>query len=155
MEDFGDILFYIIAAVIGLATTLGRKKKKPAGASVPSESGTIDNSADRMVFDEETGEMEYQVEDEYYIGEESLSEPGNIIADSGESIFSFDPDLEGNYKEPMAEQFDNEGESQLVTEEGKSGMEEVNRNDKNEDVISDFDLRKAVIYSEILKRNDY
>lgn len=155
MEDFGDILFYIIAAVIGLATTLGRKKKKPAGIPVPAEDEPVDNQVDSIVVNEELSELEYQVEDEYFLNEGAPSIREGAIAYKPDKLFSFDPDLEGSYEEPMAKQFNKEGESQLIREEVIKENDLVDEKEEAEDIISDFDLREAVIFSEILKRNDY
>ncbi len=155
MEDFGDILFYIIAAVIALVTTLGRKKKKPVVIPVPVEDEALDNQVDSLVIDEEISELEYQVEDEYFLNEGAPSIREGAIAYKPDKLFSFDPDLEGSYEEPMAEQFNKEGESQLEREDLIKENELVDEKEEAEDIISNFDLREAVIFSEILKRNDY
>lgn len=155
MEDFGDILFYIIAAVIGLATTLGRKKKKPVAIPVPAEDEALDNQVESMVVDEELSELEFQVEDEYFLNEGAPSIREGAIAYKPDKIFSFDSELEGSYEEPMAEQFNKEGESQLAREEVIKENEVVDEKKEDRDIIPDFDLREAVIFSEILKRNDY
>lgn len=154
MEDLGDILFYIIAAVIGLVTALGKKKKKPA-APLPSKAEPVEEQDEGPVF-EEIDELDYQVDDKDFVIEGPLA---------------FDPAMEGKYTEAMAGQFSDEGKAQLFQDKVKasastpeekqgSGEEESTRVSEDaseglEDILSDFDLRKAVIYSEILDRKDY
>lgn len=142
MEDIGDILFYIIAAVIGLVTTLGRKKKKPAGTPLPAK-------------DEETGDIEYlDEEQEYDIDEEPFTDQERVISYEPTYQYSFDHGNEGDFIEPIAEKLESLEKSQ-ISEEEILKEEIVDNIEEEEDIISYFDLRQAVIYSEILKRNDY
>lgn len=142
MEDIGDILFYIIAAVIGLITTLGRKKKKPAGIPLPAEN-------------DEAGDIEYQDEDEFLIEEDALPAGERVISYEPAYDYNFDPENEGNFIEPIAEKLESVKKSQ-ISEQEEILKEEISDSIKEEeDIILDFDLRQAVIYSEILKRNDY
>jgi hypothetical protein len=142
MEDLGDILFYIIAAVIGLATTLGRKKKKPAGVPFPAET-------------EEEVEIDYQVEDEDYTEDQPIPERERIVSYEPTYNYSFDPGLEGNYNEPLTDEFAREDKPEFIAGENNTENEVPGEIEEEEDIVSDFDLRQAVIFSEILKRNDY
>jgi len=144
MEDIGDILFYIIAAVIGLVTTLGRKKKKkPAGAPAPVEY-------------EEAGDMDYPDEEqEYDIDDDPFTEQERVISYEPTYQYSFDPENEGGFIEPIAEERENAEKSPISEKEEIVEKEVADKIEEEDDLLSDFDLRKAVIYSEILKRNDY
>ena len=67
----------------------------------------------------------------------------------------FDINKEGEYWEPMARQVSDEGLSVSASmnsdyvEEGEIKKNEIGSEQK---ILSEFDLKKAVIYSEILKR---
>jgi hypothetical protein len=142
MEDIGDILFYIIAAVIGLVTTLGRKKK-PAGAPAPAEY-------------KEAGDIDYPDEEqEYDIDDEPFTEQERVISYEPTYQYSFDPENEGDFIEPIADKLESVKKSQISEKEDIAEKEVSDKIGEEEDLLSDFDLRKAVIYSEILKRNDY
>jgi hypothetical protein len=155
MEDIGDILFYIIAAVIGLVTTLGRKKRKDAAKKSTSVPETVDNqqySADELP---ETPEIDYQVKEEDFWANDEISGPIEEEVKDPEKVFYSYAEREGSYTEPMAEQFVDEGKSQLDIEEDDPEDELIGELDEGSDLISDFDLEKAVIYSEILARKYY
>lgn len=153
MEDIGDILFYIIAAVIGLITTLGRKKRK--AAKIPAPAATPDPMSDDNISTRVDGsEVEYFVNDDDFLVDDLAAEQLIAGSDKPEKEFVFDSNLEGAYKEPLAEQFVDEGVSELE-EEDENMQSDDNKEAEENDIISEFDLRRAVIYSEILNRKDY
>ena len=149
MEDIGDYLFYIIAAVIGLATTFGKKKRQAARKNLPPKPEVFDYQETDLVIEEEVLAVGNPIEREDFWDHDPIKES-----------FIFDPELEGKYIEPMAEEFRSEGKAQLV-KKGKVEVEEkleevkVKIEKEDEEIAANFDLREAVIFSEILNRKDY
>lgn len=153
MEDIGDILFYIIAAAIGLITTIGKKKRKDAAKSRISAPKAVDDqqySTDELI---EIPESDYQVKEEDFWANDEITGPIEEEVFVHKEVLSSYAEREGSYTEPMAEQFADEGKSQLDIEEAED--EPIGEIDKDSDLISDFDFEKAVIYSEILARKYY
>ena len=155
MEDIGDILFYIIAAAIGLVTTIGKKKRKAAAKLSRPVPEAVDNQEYSVEKLPETPVIDYQDEEEDFWASDEISGPIKEEVFDPEKVFSSYAEREGSYTEPMAEQFANEGESQLNTKEDNPEDELIGELDEDSDLISDFDFEKAVIYSEILARKYY
>lgn len=155
MEDIGDILFYIIAAVIGLITTLGKKKRKNAAKSRSQVPETVDSqeySADELI---EIPELDNQVKEEDFWANDEITGPIEEEVFDHEKVLSTFAEREGSYAEPMAEQIVDKGKSQLKTKEDEPEDEHIGELDDDYDLISDFDFEKAVVYSEILARKYY
>ena len=165
MDDIGGIIFYIIAAIIGIITTVGKNKKKREAAGKPPP--VISETIDKEVFGEDFDRpVRREVFSPETILEEIFSEkpepvvPGYSFEPQEPVKQVFDPVMEGDYQEPMAGEFINEGES--VTEMmAETDIEEVTDEiaafalDQQVETEEEFDLRKAVIYSEILNRKYY
>ncbi|MCU0410565.1 MAG: hypothetical protein MUC70_04625 [Bacteroidales bacterium] len=156
MEDkgLGNIIFYIILAIIGLAGSFQNKKKKVPGQPPPRK------PAPKPVQEQPRVEVPRR--------------PQPVFAE---------PVDEGHYAEPMARQFSAEGsiESSMAAafaSEGIRGMTELqmkaeadttisdseitdapvydyDSRDDDRDLLHSFDLKKAVIYSAILERREY
>lgn len=161
MEDngLGNIIFYIILAIIGLAGSFQGKKKKVPGQAAPRKTAPRQD-APRPV----------------------QQQPRVEVHRRPQPVFSETID-EGHYDEPMARQFSAEGsiESTMAAAfatEGIRGMTELQMKAEADTTISDseisdapvydyesrdgdvdllhsFDLKKAVIYSAILERREY
>jgi len=151
MEDIGDILFYVIAAVIGLVTTLGKKKKKKTGMPLPPEAEPADSQDDSMVFYDEDEAVEYPVGEEDFVID-TIHDKNKV---SQGQAYDFKPGQEGQSRESTDELYRDEKISGIAEEEMSKGEISENDSDETEDIISDFDLKKAVIFSEILDRKDY
>ncbi|MDX9928371.1 MAG: hypothetical protein RBS37_00785 [Bacteroidales bacterium] len=171
MEDergFGNILFYIIAAIIAIISSVRSKKKQQA--TLPGD-GYPGDTADTDFPEEIFGE------------EQTDTLPGTFLPGEGAppSDYSYEtfPESkgvdEGSYEEPLAAQFAREGVSALDAVETARRYEELIRSASTFDSIMDADAEeeqnagfyvldnlqeefepiKAVIYSEILNRKEY
>ena len=161
MDDIGGILFYIIAAVIGIVTTVNKKKKKAAKPSVYSE------TIDKEVFSDSIEEEETTVYQPIPVGEfendfwSEIKGDEPPIEDFKHKVneYSFDKNMEGNYKEPMAEQFSSEGQASVSGQFDQDDIaeEQITKDDLTQvdQTLKDFDITKAIIYSEILNRKYY
>lgn len=161
MDDIGGIIFYVIAAIIGIITTVRNKKKKADKPSVVSE--TINKEVFTDSFEEEET-MVYQpipegeFENDFW-SELTAKEPIIEAPKSEAKDYSFDNTMEGMFEEPMAEQFKAEGRTGVldVSDKDDSIEEEIAKDDltKLDQTLKDFDLRKAIIYSEVINRKYY
>ncbi|MBE0674941.1 MAG: hypothetical protein IH591_09800 [Bacteroidales bacterium] len=169
-RGLGNVIFYIIAAIIAIISSI-KGKKKPGqgipGGPIPGEPARGGFPDD--MFDEETDEFPLPEE---YEGQPYKPEP--VMQKQRQSVASMTPEMEGAYHEPMANSFSGEGVSALTFIETEKRFEELLKEtatfdydwdktdvqeqteDADMDVLSDeFDGRKAVIYSEILTRREY
>jgi len=163
MEDergIGNIIFYVIAAIIAIVSSIKKKKNLPEGGSgLPPGEEKPGGFPDDM-FDDEP---------EPVYSEEYMEEPVKQIAVVPEYSA-----MEGTYEEPLAPKFSGEGISSLDHIETERRFEELLREtatiyDTKEaelydyDTVDDgeftldeeFDARKAVIWSEIIARREY
>ncbi len=168
MEDIGDILFYLLAAVIGIAGAISSKKKKKAGIPAPRQNAPAEDYESSYSDDEEysvpeTAETEMPWQYETSEKEKTDQEVIEYREPAGKSIedkFRMSAEYEGSYSEPMADYFEEEGVSVIemtipdteLGHEVKVSQEEYSRARM---LIEDFDLPKAIIYSEILNRKDF
>ena len=163
MEDIGGIIFYIIAAIIGIVTTVGKKKRDAAKMPPPVNSETIDKEVfgegfEDPVFEEIIAEQTFEPSPVFIEGGGSI-EGGNNPAGAYSWSDEFDFSIEGEGVETMADQFISEGISAFSpldeNIEGEIIDEIALGEDTSEEMFEEFDLRKAVIYSEILNRKYY
>lgn len=171
MEDIGDILFYVVAAAIGIIGAIANKKKKNAERNLPQQQvPDMDDEGYSYDMDEETAAPtpgQRQPLTQYETIEGRLADPlatayeEKVIKSAGEETFEMAPEYEGEYSEPMADDYAMEGESVTdisisKTELGEDGVfslrEESSRARR---LIEDFDLPSAIIYSEIINRKDF
>ena len=155
MEDIGGIIFYIIAAIIGIIGIINKKKKNQV-------------SAKRVVIPSQTGDEDVIFENLERVGPVVYDET-SAESDETEDRLVMDASYEGNYSEPMAADFAGEGISSL---KDNSADDEEHKEKEVEDkvdsyhglvkeqsvaaqIAADFDLPKAIVYSEILKRKDH
>jgi len=171
MEDIGDILFYLIAAIIGIAGAIANKRKKDAekkaSQSVPGGQGEETTFPDlEEEFDIPEAEPEVAGTRYEMIDEESLATRNAGFGDlsfetSEEQALKMAAEYEGNYSEPMADDFASEGKSVLktsITDNELGIASEIPMSEKSSRarvLIRDFDLPKAIVYSEILARKDF
>ena len=159
MEDIGGIIFYIIAAVIGIITSVGSKKKKAAKAA--AEKARIDKEVygdpfetreDPMVAEETPVNFETIFEEDIFDNYKTDYEP---VEEESPKIFN--PVMEGQYENPLAAEHKNEGIGVTEADPFNESEREIVENEigRDEKILEEFDLKKAVIYSEILKRKYY
>jgi len=163
MEDFGNILFYIIAAIIAILGALANKKKKAAQKPLP-QTDVPDQKEEEISFpdiEERKPATQYEM-----INPESLQTigsgfEGTSLQSSEDQAIKMGAEYEGSYSEPMAEEFAAEGISVTdisITDSELGTDSEISLRDKNswaKNLIDEFDLPKAIIYSEILNRKDF
>ena len=165
MEDFGDILFFLVAALFAIIGAVNRKKK---GAQVlfpgtATEDEPLPEVPEKQVFRPAASpdvifEKDYSWDDFNY-EDDAERNPGKDFSDEQASIIT---------PEPMAAQFTGEGVSALIgnamnpllTEIGDEisdeGLRDLSEDDCQAAIIAgDFDLRKAIIYSEFINRKDF
>ncbi|HKL66322.1 MAG TPA: hypothetical protein VJ877_00410 [Bacteroidales bacterium] len=166
MEDIGDILFYVIAAVIGIAGAISNKKKKKAeqerAAQAEEEMPEIEEE-DSFYSDEMARGAETQYE---MIGEDDLQTSGSGLDDTidetpGWEAVQKKPGKESLQEEPMADEFEHDGASvtdfSITSTELGTDSEIPLEEDRSwaSSLADEFDLPKAIVYSEILKRKDF
>ena len=162
MEDFGDILFYLVVAIIAIVGAVANKRKNKTGQALPHPDHM--EQEDDTIF-AEPEEMEattrYEMIDEGSFQPQITGPAGAASQSPGDRDFKMGKEAEGNYYEPMAKDFEWEGQSVTDTsitksEVGTDGVLSSPEQDSWANELADeFDLPKAIVYSEILKRKDF
>lgn len=161
MEDFGDILFYLVVAIIAIAgAIINKKKSKEQAYPIPDHGEEEDDNID---YEPETREraMRYEMIDEDSLRSDIPEFEDAAIQSSVDEGFKMDAEYEGKYAEPMASDFAWEGQSVTEvaveqTELGTEGAHSMHEEDSwAAELAEEFDLPKAIVYSEILKRKDF
>jgi len=162
--DFGNIL-YIIVTIVAIVLGLAGKKKKPAGGntSAPSRAAgafldqlgiNLEELVDQQPVKEMLDDAE-EADDESFEETVYAEEIGEVKA--GEPEKSRFSDYEGFFSpESVANRFLISNEAIPVT----APIELIELDEETEKIdmpgiIGNFDLSKAVIYSEILNRKEY
>ena len=184
MEDIGDLVFYILAALFALVGAFNKKKKKSAvPRSQPGEPAGQEREMDvkevaerarertreiivseDFSWDDETGMPDVSEEREWFTGQDQAGVTSPAAERKKEVAFS-----DGEWEEPMAEMFSNEGISSLLAEEekhiydlGGDGIGDISESENRERgeqsragaIAGRFDLAEAIVFSEILKRKE-
>jgi hypothetical protein len=171
MEDLGDILFYVLAAAIGIIGAIANKKKKDAAKNFPKQNiPDMDDDGYNYDMDEEASvpsperrqaSTQYEMIDGRSPEPAAMSYEEKILKSAGEQTFEMAPEYEGEYSEPMADKYSMEGEAvtDLSISKTELGEQSVisNREERSRArrLIEDFDLPSAIIYSEIINRKDF
>jgi hypothetical protein len=171
MKDFVGIIIYLLLAVIGILASVYRQKNKRGSVKPPpippapfntETGGSYETEFDPFAgfFGEEpaAAKEEYVVAEEESKTEEMLAEKkaDNKSYVEGEAVFK---ETERNlisgdtsYESPDVFAEAEYGEGRSVTEEEKPAITDYSESAEKKE---EFDLRTAIIYSEILKRNEY
>ncbi|MBN1388430.1 MAG: hypothetical protein JW965_08295 [Bacteroidales bacterium] len=172
MEDLGDILFYIIAAVIAIFGAIANKKRKMAQKQVPRSN--IPDQVEDTIFDsmereitfpnsekEERAATQYETIDQDLFQAANSGPENSGIQPSVDQVIKMGAEYEGLYSEPLAEEFASEGISVTDVSIAQSGLGTESESPVRgysswaKNLIEDFDLPKAIVYSEILNRKDF
>lgn len=166
-KGIGNIIFYIVAAIIAVISSIKNKKKVPTGTQ-PQPSKRPGGFPDDMFDDPEEVAYGYEEVAEPYV---TIPEP---IAPAVTSVFT--PEMEGSYSGSTAEKFSGEGVSALDHVETARRFEELVRQKENvvydikeadlydydlaeveetADDFDDFDARKAIVWATIIERKEY
>ncbi len=162
MEDLGDILFYVLAAAIAIIGAIINKKKKKAERTVPQPGmPDVEEETSYQGTERIKASTQYEMIDEDSLQTGASAYEGTMMKPSVEQTFKMGAEYEGEYSEPMADDFALEGSSAIDLNilqdergtEGKISLPEENSRARK--LIDDFDLSKAIVYSEILRRKDF
>ncbi|MEA1886808.1 MAG: hypothetical protein U9N72_06340 [Bacteroidota bacterium] len=169
MEDFGDILFYVIAAVIAIIGAIVNKKKKQAerqmtqpGMPDQEEETDYSDREEEISYPEARGATtQYQMIDEDSLETKGTGFKDTAFKSSEEQALKMGAEYEGDYYEPMAKEFASEGESvtdvSVSQSELGTGSEMLGEEENSwaRKLIDEFNLPEAIVYSEILKPKDF
>ena len=159
--DFGNLI-YIIATLVAILVGVLGKKKKPAQGASPGDSGQTGKGnifdllgkefEGYMESNRDTQAPEYEDSQEY--GYSDGMEESVPVAEAVPEVYrSYN---EGNYN-PEAQV-----NRELIQSEGGSSTDAIQVIDLDEDegqdyfdVVKDFNLESAIIYSAVINRNEY
>ncbi|MCD4834953.1 MAG: hypothetical protein K8R31_14235 [Bacteroidales bacterium] len=158
MDDIFDSLIYIIVAIVAFAISiLGKKKKKDVRTVSPVDN---ENSGEReerpllsniaQLLNEELG-IQNQNFDKYEYETEAESEEKPDVYEKEEILDSVPPEMLDN-KEDAPYSIEYEDTSEVFSDSIKDT--DISEEDKTP-IIEDFNLRDAVIYSEIINRKEF
>ncbi len=184
MEDLTGLIIYLILAIIGVLAGIYRNKNRrksvlPTSAGSSSAEVEQAESYERQ-FDPFAGIFEETLEDEDFTAENNAGEEESVAeqeADKEETVTGQDVSIEGTYNKGYVEgeAVFTETRDVLVSEEDSgirageiSDAESIKdifaeeesasvttEQDKSPEKKERFNARKAVIYSEILRRKEY
>jgi hypothetical protein len=165
MEDLFDNLIYILIVLVGfIISALGKKKKKAAQQRVTSKPQTSAQQKERpflsnleKMLNEELGlaEKKYEnpYEDEIYEDEqeEILDSPISKLDSIENKLDTVPQELLDDKKDvPYSIEYDDSNE---IFNHSITDNEIVEESDI--EIIEEFDLKDAIIYSEIINRKEY
>jgi len=163
MEDLGDILFYIIAAIIAIVGAIANKKRKTAQKTMP-QSGIPNQREEEITFpdiEEMKPSSQYEMIDPELLKTADSGFEGTTLQSDENQSMEMDAEYEGSYSEPLAEKFAAEGISitdVFITDSELGKESEKLPQDQNswaKNLVDKFDLPKAIVYTEILNRKDF
>ena len=170
MEDFVGIIIYLLIAVIGILASVYRQKNKRKAVKPPpvptAPVNTEVSESYETEFDPFAGFFEEKpaVPEQEYVTAEEESEVREMIAeekaesknrDEGEAVFKeteetiISDDIQYESPDVFAKVEYGEGSPNLLEDEDLTKDHPKPAEEREE-----FDLRKAIIYSEILKRRE-
>ena len=183
MEDFTGLIIYIILAILGVLASIYRNKNKKKSVIPPSiESSSVEvETAESYkseydpfagIFEEKVEEedlaTENNIKEEELVDEQDINKEELIIEDVKEK----DTNSKG-YKEGIAvfdetkEVLISDADAEITGSEisGTELIKDISDKEEEKPIIAEhdessekkerFDARRAVIYSEILKRREY
>ena len=172
-RGFGNIIFYIILAIIAIVSSIKGKKKQQQGAP----GGSRPSKADRSYFPDELFEGDEDEPAPERGRWEEAPPRETVIKAPGRTAAVSSIDMEGRNAEPMAAMFANEGVSALDHMETTRRFDELIRAASTHDsfdwdetekateedvsgfninlLTQEFDGRQAVILAEIINRKEY
>lgn len=165
MEDLFDSLIYIIIVIVGfIISLLGKKKKKAQSVSPPKQQiqeqpkekpfiSTLEQLLnEELGIAEEKYENTYEVELQEEEPETILDSPVSKIDTVAGPIDSVPEELlDGKESAPFSVEYDDTSEifKNAITDK------EITDEGDREELFSDFNLKDAIIYSEIINKKEY
>lgn len=156
MEDNFDTIIYIIITIVAFAiSALGKKKKKSNNQSIGSENPSKPKARPflsnlEQLLKEEMGIPDQNLKNEYEF--DSINEDYEQEYENPKEIIENPTKETINPKNKMPYSIEYEDTSEIFSDSIQdSDLTKI----EEEPVIEDFNLRDAVIYSEIINRKEY
>ena len=160
MDDIFDSLIYIIITIVAFAISiLGKKKKKQNQTSFKSqvqydnyekEDNSLLPNLEKLIREQVGIQNPYSYEEQYVEREEVQDEI--IQQEKPSDILDVVPPEMLDDKEDVPYSIEYDDTSEIF----KSSIKDADLTIEEEDIVLDnFDLRDAVIYSEIINRKEY
>lgn len=154
MEDIFDSLIYIVIAIVAFAISVfGKKKKAEArkGTQTGNENNVQRKGKPFLSNLEQLLKEEIGIQDQNnYVDSNSFEDEQEF--EEKEEVLDFVPKEMLDDKEDIPYSIEFEDTSEIFSETIKDADLTIQ---EEEPIIEDFNLREAVIYSEIIKRKDY
>ncbi len=174
MEDYGDIIFYLIVAAVGILGAVFNNKKKRPGFPQPQPVDMDEQQDEDYDYSSEEQQMAYPGEEKpeaatqyRTIDEQSMKTRASDIADDAHKASEAEAlkrmmDYKDSYSQPESEIFKAEGWA-IENDEPITDIEQdpdIIAEDEKEGswaskLAEEFDLPKAIVYSEIMNRKDF
>ncbi|MFP4489210.1 MAG: hypothetical protein ACLFN1_07890 [Bacteroidales bacterium] len=174
MEDYGDIIFYLIVAAVGILGAVFNNKKKRPGFPPPQPVDMDEQQDEDYDYTGEGQEMGYPADEKHEaatqyrtIDEHSTRSKASDIADDAHKASEAEAlkrmtDYKDSYSQPESEIFKAEGWA-IENDEPITDIEQdpdIIAEDEKEGswasrLAEEFDLPKAIVYSEIMNRKDF
>ncbi len=171
MKDFVGIIIYLLLAVIGILASVYRQKNKQRSVKPPPIPSAPFNTETGESYETEFepfagffGEEPAATEEKYVVAEEE-NKTEEILAEEkadnkgfveGEAVFKETERTlisgDTSYELPDVFAETEYGKGRSVAEEEKPAISDYSESAEKKE---EFDLKAAIIYSEILKRNEY
>jgi hypothetical protein len=155
MDDIFDNLIYIVIALVTFGiSALGKKKKKQQKQiSKSAENNTPEEKQSPFGFNlERLIKEELGVEDQYEQEYEGPTEKETVV-EIIEKPLDFVPEHMLDNKEDIPYSIEYDEHIEIKSEISDSDLTQTSHDEKT--ILEDFDLQKAIIYSEILNRKEY
>ncbi len=157
MDDFFDSLIYIIIAIVAFAISiLGKKKKKDTRTVSPVGNKNPDQKKENPylsnlehLLKEEIGVSNQNFQIEY--SDDPVYEKEQEVEKEQEILDAVPPEMLDD-KEDIPYSIEFEDTSEVFSDSIKDT--DITKEEKNP-IIEDFNLRDAVIYSEIINRKEF
>ncbi|MDZ7738311.1 MAG: hypothetical protein U5K32_04395 [Bacteroidales bacterium] len=174
MEDYGDIIFYLIVAAVGIIGAVFNNKKKRAGFPPPQpvdideqQEVEYDHNGERQEMSYPADEMPEATTQYQTIDEQSMETRASDIANEAHKASEAEAlkrmmEYKDSYSQTESEIFKAEGWA-IENDEPITDIEqdpdiialEEQEGSWASQLADEFDLPKAIVYSEILKRKDF
>ncbi|UCG27967.1 MAG: hypothetical protein JSV24_01015 [Bacteroidales bacterium] len=158
MEDgYGTIIYIVITIIALIITALGKKKKQTPRAPLREEPEiAVTDPFEAFEFEEKEQETTIAEEKEEIPEEKPVmvNELGMII-EEGVSALKDKKSLSDTELEEMKKDMLTDDEDRISFVDPTSPYEEKLEESELNEIMKDFDLKKAVIFSEILTRREF
>lgn len=158
MDDIFDSLIYIVIAIVAFAISLlGKKKKKNLQRSPGIDPDTVNEREEKpflsnleQLLNEELGIQNRNLDEDEYEPDVVLEEKPDVY-EKEEILDSVPPEMLDD-KEDVPYSIEYEDTSEIFS----YSIKDTDITKEEEDsIIEDFNIRDAIIYSEIINRKEY